>query len=167
VDISNCPDFELLRESTDFLDALATPDGNSFSIIADLAVTYLQADIAIINFVDPDGSLRPGLNDRPAVTSIASRGDGKRHSISASELRNFLDPLNARNSGFDSYAEIPLRSVGGTSFGSLVVLSHEARHASDQQLAVLRNLARLIVEGVELRLAVFRHLHAVGEAFSS
>ena len=167
VDISNCPDFELLRESADFLDALATPDENSFSVIADLAVTYLQADMAIINIVDPDGSLRPGSGDRVVATSIAAREGGKRPSIPASDLRNILDPLNAQKAGFDFYAEIPLRSVGGTSFGSLVVLSHEARDASDQELAVLRNLARLIVEGVELRLAVFRHLHAVREAISS
>ena len=167
VDISNCPDFELLRESTDFLDALAAPDDNSFSIIADLAVTYLQADMAIVNLVDPDGGLRPGSSDRVVATSIAYREGGKRPSISASDHHNLLDPLNARNAGFDFYAEIPLRSAGGTSFGSLVVLSHEARDASDQELAVLRNLARLIVDGVELRLAVFRHLRAVREAISA
>lgn len=167
VDISNCPDFELLRESSDFLNALATPDDNSFSVIADLAVTYLQADVAIINIVDPDGGLRPGSGDRVVATSIALREGGKRPSISASDLRNVLDPLNARNSGFDFYAEIQLRSTGGTSFGSLVVLSSEPRDASDEELAVLRNLARLIVESVELRLAVFSHLHAVREAFSS
>ena len=167
VDISNCPDFELLRESSDFLDALATPDENSFSVIADLAVTYLQADMAIVNLVDPDGGLRPGSGARMVATSIASREGGKRPSIPASDLRNVLDPLNAQNAGFDFYAEIPLRSGGGTSFGSLVVLRHEARDASDQELAVLRNLARLVVEGVELRLAVFRHLRAVREAISA
>ena len=167
VDISNCPDFELLRESSDFLDALATSDNNSFSVIADLAVTYLQADMAIINILDPDGSLRTGSGARMVATFIASREGGERPSISASDLRNLLDPLNARNAGFDFYVEIPLRSAGGTSFGSLVVLSSEARDASDQELAVLRNLARLIVEGVELRLAVFRHLHPVREAISS
>ena len=161
MDISNCPDFELLRESSDFLDAFATSDENSFSIIADLAVTYLQVDMAIVNIADPEGGLRPGSSDRVVATSIASREGGKRPSISASDLHKLLDPLNARNSGFDFYAKIRLRSVGGASFGSLVVLSHEARDASDQELAVLRNLARLIVEGVELRLAIFRHLHPV------
>lgn len=123
--------------------------------------------MAIVNLIDPDGITRPGSSERGVATSIASPEGGKRASISASDLRNLLDPLTARNAGFDFYAEIPLRSVGGARFGSLVVLSREARDASDQDLTILRNLARLIVEGVELRLAVFRHLRAVREAFSS
>ena len=167
MDISNCPDIELLQASTDFLDSLATRAENSFRIVADLAKTYLNADMAIVNIVHPDGILRPDSSDMSAPTSVAFRDGGKSPSVTGSDLHNFVDPLRARDSGFDFYAEIPLRSVEGTKFGSLVVLSREARETGDEELAVLRNLARLIVEGMELRLALFRHLHAVREASRS
>ena len=164
MDIPNCPDIELLQASTDFLDSLATRAENSFRIVADLAKTYLNADMAIVNIVHPDGILRPDSSNMSATTSVAFRDGGKSPSVPGIDLHNFVDPLRARDSGFDFYAEIPLRSAEGTKFGSLVVLSREARETDDEELAVLRNLARLIVEGMELRLALFRHLHAVREA---
>jgi len=167
VDISNCPDAELLQASTDFLNSLATSDENSFRIITDLAKTYLNADMAIVNVVDPEGILHPGSSDMPAATSVAFRDGGKSPSIPESDLHNLIDPLRARDSGFDFFAEIPLRSSEGAKFGSLVVLSREARDVSDEELAVLRNLARLIVERVELRLALLRHLHSVRDACRS
>ena len=167
MDISNCPDIELLQASTDLLDSLAAGTENSFRIIADLAKTYLNADMAIVNIVHPDGILRPDSSNMSATTSVAFRDGGKSPSVPGIDLHNFVDPLRARDSGFDFYAEIPLRSAEGTKFGSLIVLSREARETSDGELAVLRNLARLIVERVELRLALLRHLHSVRDACRS
>lgn len=53
--------------------------------------------------------------------------------------------------GVRFYAGVPLRTPEGFNIGSLCVTDHVARSASQQQMAALADLARLVVDQLELR----------------
>lgn len=142
---------------------LDTPPDGAFDRITRLASLVLEMPIAIVTIVDHDRiwfKSTQGLNgveqiDRePGLCASAILGH-EPWVVENAEVdpRALANPLVAGEFGLRFYAGSPLRTHDGYNLGTLCVIDKEPRHLSDQQLAVLDDLAALVVDALELRLA--------------
>ncbi len=74
----------------------------------------------------------------------------------AVDPRTLANPLVAGDLGLRFYAGIPLTVTGGHNLGTLCVIDREPRDVDEDQLAVLADLAAIVVDELELRLAARR-----------
>ena len=143
-------------------DILDTPPDGSFDRVTRLAAKLLHAPIAIVTIVDHDRiwfksrygieaeeiTRDPGLcasailHDEPWVVEDARR-----------DPRALANPLVAGEFGLQFYAGAPLRTVDGHNLGTLCVIDMEPRVFGDTERSVLADLADIVVDELELRLA--------------
>jgi GAF domain-containing protein len=71
--------------------------------------------------------------------------------------RTLANPLVAGEFGLRFYAGSALRTTGGHNLGTLCVIDREPRELSAEQVGVLDDLAALVVDELELRLAARQH----------
>jgi GAF domain-containing protein len=147
-------------------DVLDTPRDGAFDRITRLASLVLEMPIAIVSIVDHDRiwfKSTEGLDgvdqiDRePGLCASAILGDDAWVIDDAQvDPRTLANPLVAGDFGLRFYAGSPLRTHDGYNLGTLCVIDREPRALSEQQVAVLDDLAALVVDELELRLAVRR-----------
>jgi diguanylate cyclase (GGDEF)-like protein len=145
-------------------DILDTPAEESFDRITRLARLTLQMPIATISLVDRDRQWfksRQGMavdetprnisfcthtieKDEPFVVQDALAHRWLRHS-----------PLVTGETHIRAYVGMPLRTPGGHNIGALCVMDVKAREIGKEQLNVLQDLARLVVDELELRQLAF------------
>jgi sigma-B regulation protein RsbU (phosphoserine phosphatase) len=141
---------------------LDTPSDGAFDRITSLAARLLDVPIAIVSIVDEDRiwfKSAHGLD----VDEI-DRGPG----LCASAILRYeptvipdatLDPVALSNPlvagefGLRFYAAIPLTTSDGHNLGTLCVIDQEPRNLEDRELAILDDLAGLVIHELELRLA--------------
>jgi len=143
-------------------DVLDTPPDGTFDRITRLASTILGTPIAIVSIVDEDRiwfksrfgldvdqiERKPGLcasailQDEPWIVSDA------RH-----DPRTLANPLVASTFGLQFYAGAPLRTHDGYNLGTLCVIDRAPRKVSDDEAQVLVDLAAVVIDELELRLA--------------
>ena len=146
-------------------DILDTPPDGAFDRITALAARLFDVPIAIISLVDTDRiwfkshhgidvqqiERAPGLcasaimQAMPTVLTDA-----------ASDPRSFANPLVAGDFGLRFYAGVPLHTSEGFNLGTLCVIGQKPRDVGDEELATLTDLANLVVDQMDLRLAA-RH----------
>jgi PAS domain S-box-containing protein len=146
-------------------DILDTPPDGAFDRITSLAARLFDVPIAIISLVDTDRiwfkshhgidveqiERAPGLcasaimEVRPTVLTDA-----------AADPRSLANPLVAGEFGLRFYAGVPLKTSDGYNLGTLCVIDRERREVSDTELATLSDLANLVMDQMELRLAARR-----------
>jgi PAS domain S-box-containing protein len=151
-------------------DILDTPPDGAFDRITAMAAKLFSVPISIISLVDTDRiwfkshhgldheqiDRLPGLcasailQDEPWVLEDAQR-----------DIRALANPLVAGEFGLRFYAGVPLRTSDGFNLGTLCVIDREPRQVTDEELAVLGDLAALVMDQMELRLGARR---AVWEA---
>ena len=75
--------------------------------------------------------------------------------------RTLADPLVAGSLGLRFYAGVPLRTQGGHNLGMLTAIDVEPRSLSPRELLILQDLAAVVMDEMELRLAAREvdHLH--------
>jgi phosphoserine phosphatase RsbU/P len=146
-------------------DILDTPPDGAFDRITGLAARLLNGPISVISIVDADRvwfkshygleltqvDRLPGLcasailSDQPWVVEDA-----------ATDPRALRHPLVAGELGVRFYAGAPLVTSDGHSVGTVCVIDQKPRLFADTELAILSDLAALVMDELELRLAARR-----------
>jgi GAF domain-containing protein len=142
---------------------LDTPSDGAFDRITRLASVMLGMPIAIVTIVDHDRiwfKSAEGLSgveqiDRvPGLCASAILGHEAWVIEDAGvDPRTLANPLVAGEFGLRFYAGSPLETHDGYNLGTLCVIDRVPRELSPEQIAVLDDLAALVVDALELRLA--------------
>ena len=152
---------------------LDTPEDGTFDRIAALAARVFDVPIAIVSIVD-EGRIwfkahhglevqeigrDPGLcasailQDNPWIVEDA------RH-----DPRTLANPLVAGEFGLQFYAGMPLTTADGHNLGTICVIDSEPRQVSEGEQETLRDLARIVVDELELRLSALREDERLSQA---
>ncbi|WP_367871764.1 ATP-binding protein [Luteolibacter sp. Populi] len=141
---------------------LDTPPDGSFDGITALAAKLLGVPIALATLVDTDRiwfKSKIGLDveqiDRaPGLCASAILNDAAYIVNNAAlDPRTLANPLVAGEFGLRFYAAAPLQTHDGFNLGTLCVIDREPRQIDEQEVEILRTLAGLIMDQMELRIA--------------
>ncbi|WP_242126069.1 sensor domain-containing diguanylate cyclase [Sphingobium sp. Sx8-8] len=139
---------------------LDTPREPSFDRITDLVRSILGVPISAVSLVDTGrqwfkaiSGLDSGQTPRDiAFCDHTIRDRAPMVVTDALEDARFCDnPLVTGDPNIRSYAGIPLETPDGYNIGSLCAIDTVPRQFDPGQIAILRNLAALVVEQLELR----------------
>ena len=142
------------------LDTAREPE---FDDIVAMAAQACGTPMAYINFIDGDrqwlkAELGVGRREMPSAASLCLRTLGEADLLLAPDLAE--DPNNAEAAlilgppPLRFYAGVPLKTPEGVAVGTLCVIDYRPRRLDDQQLFILRALARTVMVQLELRKAV-------------
>jgi hypothetical protein len=149
-------------------DILDSPPEEAYDRVTRLAARVLNVPIAVVTIVDVDrvwNKSRTGVEvvqvDRN--TSFCTTTDpahGRPWSVpdALEDDRTSRNPLVVGEPHLRSYAAAPLVTHDGHTLGSLCVFDHEPRAFSDTDLETLQDLADVVMNEMELRLASRRAL---------
>jgi len=121
--------------------------------------------IAIVSIVDTDriwfkshhGVDVDQIGREPGLCASAILQDGPwLVADAAADPRTLANPLVAGEFGLRFYAGVPLTTSDGHNLGTLCVLDRKPREVTEEQLSTLRDLASLVMDELELRLAAQR-----------
>jgi sigma-B regulation protein RsbU (phosphoserine phosphatase) len=143
-------------------EVLDTPADGTFDRITALAARLFGVPIAIVSVVDSDRIWFKSKHGLPDVSEIG-RDPGLCASAilqhdpwvvtdAAADPRTLANPLVAGTFGLRFYAGVPLTTKEGHNLGTLCVIDRQPRDVTDADLAVLRDLAALVMDQLELRL---------------
>ncbi len=144
-------------------DILDTPPDGAFDRIAGLAARLLDVPIATVSIVDSDrvwfkatygleGVSQVGRD--PGLCSSAILQDAPYLVADAlTDPRAAENPLVRGELGIRFYAAAPIITAEGHRLGTVNVLDTRAREVTDAELAILRELAGLVMDQLELRLS--------------
>ncbi len=140
----------------------ASPDGG-FERIAALAAQILDAPMAVLSIVDRDLISLVGAHGFGQGVRQVPRDDGLCASVILSDdpyvvSDALTDPRTVDNQFVQEhqirfYAGAPIVTFDGHRLGAVAVMHGEARTASAKELAVLENLAAIVMQQLELRLS--------------
>ena len=146
-------------------DVLDTPPDGTFDRITRLAAQAFDAPISIISIVDHDRiwfKSHHGLDaseigrDPGLCASAICQYEPWLVSDAKLDPRTLDNPLVVGELGLRFYVGVPLTTSAGHNLGTLNVIDVEPREASEVQLSTLRDLAAIVVDELELRLATRR-----------
>lgn len=164
------------KTSTSRMDAvrryeiLDAPRDSSFDRIAALAATIFAVPIGSVTIVDEsrvwflalagaDGVTEVGIE--PGLCASAARQDDTYVVTDAlADPRTLEHPLVRGELGLRFYAAAPIISADGHRLGTVNVIGKEPREVAEGELAMLRDLAAIVMEQLELRLAALRAVRA-------
>ena len=140
---------------------LDTPEDGNFDEITSLAVKIFNVPIAIITLVDTDRiwfkssygldvdeiSRDPGLCSSAIMTDDIYIVEDARK-----DPRTLSNPLVAGLMGLQFYAAAPLRSQAGYNLGTFCIIDKTPRKLDARESSMLRQLSRIVMDQVELRL---------------
>jgi len=141
----------------DILDTAAEP---GFDRITDLVRSILGVPMSAVSLIDANRQWlksRPGLDvdETPRDIAFCDHAIRQRAPLVIDDAREdarFRDnPLVTGDPNIRSYAGIPLETPDGYNVGSLCALDTVPRQFDPAQIAILQNLAALVVEQMELR----------------
>jgi len=135
-----------------------------FDRIARLARVVLRVPVALVSIVDVDRQIfrgRAGLGE-PWATSRETPINQSfcRYAVESGEPLIIDDarvhPLVHDNPSIEllgviAYAGIPLVTKDGQVLGSFCVIDHEARHWTEEEIALLKEMAAMVMTAIELR----------------
>jgi len=143
-------------------DILDTPPDGTFDRITALAARQLGIPVAIVSIVDHDriwfkshhgiDTQQIGRDPGLCASCVLQEGpwlvtDARR------DPRSLANPLVAGDFGLQFYLGVPLRSWDGFNLGTLCVLDWVPRTPTDANVALLTDLAGIVVDELELRLS--------------
>jgi two-component sensor histidine kinase len=141
---------------------LDTPPDGSFDRVTALAARRFGAPISIISIVDHDRiwfKSHHGLDVQqigrdPGLCASAILSSEAHVLLDAStDVRSLANPLVAGDFGLRFYAGVPLETSDGFNLGTLCVIDKMPRPVDQAQIDDLKDLASLVVDQLELRLA--------------
>ena len=154
-------------------DVLDTPADGAFDRITRLASLVLDMPIAIVSLVDHDRIWFKSTQGLDGVQQIDRDPGLCASAILADETwivedarndpRALANPLVAGEFGLQFYAGSALRTQDGYNLGTLCVIDRQPRELTSQQVQVLDDLAALVVDELELRLAARRQARRATE----
>ncbi|MEO8548190.1 MAG: histidine kinase dimerization/phosphoacceptor domain -containing protein [Sphingomicrobium sp.] len=144
---------------------LDTPPDGTFDRVTAMAARRFDAPISIISIVDHDriwfkshhGLEVDEIGRDPGLCASAILSSDAHVLVDAStDPRSLANPLVAGDFGLRFYAGVPLRTSDGYNLGTLCVIDKEPRPVDQGQIDDLKDLASLVVDQLELRLAARR-----------
>ena len=149
-------------------DILDTPPDRAFDRIAAIAATLFKVPIATVCIVDTDriwfkASLGlPGVRqvgrDPGLAASVVLEGKPYVVTHARSDPRTAEHPFVTGEVGVQFYAAAPIITDEGHSLGAVSVMDTEPHEATTEQLAILQDLAAVVMDQLELRLSAMNAL---------
>lgn len=142
-------------------DILDTPPDGAFDRVTSLASRLLDVPVSIISLVDRDriwfkskqGVDASEVAREPGLCASAVLQDAPWLLQDASaDPRSIANSLVAGELGLRFYLGVPLRTWDGHNLGTLCVIDQKPRKASDAEVELLKDLASLVMDQMELRL---------------
>jgi len=142
-------------------EVLDTAPEEAFDRITRLAKTMLDIPIVLVSFVDKDRQWfksRQGTHLREAArqTSFCTHAIKGTNAFIVQDARAdprfATSPLVIKQPFIRFYAGVPLRTSGGHNIGTLCAMDTKVRELTSKQIRMLEDLARLVIDELELRL---------------
>ena len=140
---------------------LDTPPDGAFDNLAAVAAKLFDAPMSVVSIVDTDriwfkahhGLEVDQIGRDPGLCASAIMSDGPWVVTDAgTDPRTLVNPLVAGELGLRFYVGHPLTTRDGYNLGTICVIDTEPREVTEHQTQVLRDLAALVVQQLELRL---------------
>ena len=144
-------------------DVLDTPPDGAFDRITALAARLFDVPISIISIVDHDRiwfKSHHGLDateigrDLGLCASAIFQLEPWLVNDAQVDVRAIDNPLVAGELGLRFYLGVPLTTANGFNLGTLNVIDVEPREVADADVETLKDLAAVVVDELEIRLAV-------------
>jgi sigma-B regulation protein RsbU (phosphoserine phosphatase) len=144
---------------------LDTPPDGAFERITALAARLFGVPISIVSIVDSDriwfkshhGLDVEEIDREPGLcASAVLQGEPWLVNDARSDPRTLANPLVAGELGLQFYAGVPLTTHDGFNLGTLCIIDRQPRELTDAEVASLTDLARVVMDELELRLAARR-----------
>ena len=142
---------------------LDTPPDGAFDRVAVIAAKLFGVPMATVSIVDTDrvwfkASLGlPGVRqvgrDPGLCASVILEGQPYLVSDARSDPRTAGHPLVTGELGLQFYAAAPIITADGHHLGTVSVMDTQPHQATPEQLAILADLAAVVMDQLELRLA--------------
>jgi GAF domain-containing protein len=167
------PDNEDMRlAAVNRYDILDSPPDGAFDRITRLAARIFDVPIATITVVDHDRiwfKSKHGIDaqeigrDPGLCASAVLAFEPWIVNDAATDPRTLENPLVRGELGLRFYAGAPLKTADGYSLGTLNIIDTEPRELSKDDLETLKELAEVVVDELELRLAAIQLNRAAEE----
>jgi sigma-B regulation protein RsbU (phosphoserine phosphatase) len=144
---------------------LDTPPDGAFDRITSLAARLFEVPISIVSIVDADriwfkshhGVDAEQIGRDPGLcASAVLQSEPWMVNDARTDPRTLANPLVAGELGLQFYAGVPLTTHDGYNLGTLCVIDQEPRRLTEAQVASLTDLAQVVMDELELRLAARR-----------
>jgi len=162
------PDNESLRlEAVKRYEILDTPRDGAFDRITFLASKIFNVPISTVTIVDSDriwfksaqGLEAEQIDRDPGLCASAILVDEPWVVEDAKmDPRTLENPLVLGDLGLRFYAGVPLVTGDGYKLGMLNIIDQQPRELSEDELSILQELSKIVVDELELRLAA-RRMH--------
>ncbi|MBD1926156.1 response regulator [Trichocoleus sp. FACHB-90] len=148
---------------------LDTPPDGAFDRITALAARSFNVPISIVTIVDHDriwfkshhGLEVQQIGREPGLCASAILQDEVYTVLDAKvDPRTLANPLVAGEFGLQFYAAAPLLTRDGFRLGTLCVIDYEPREVTEAEMQTLRELAAIVIDELDLRLAAQRTVQA-------
>ena len=147
---------------------LDTPPDGAFDHITAVAADLFKVPIAIVSLVDHDriwfkskyGLDAQQLDREPGLCASAILSPEVYHVRDAiQDVRTLANPLVAGEFGLRFYAAAPLRTHDGFNLGTVCIIDKQPRDLAPAETGMLKKLAALVMDQMELRLAEIGRAH--------
>jgi hypothetical protein len=154
-------------------DILDTPPDGAFDRLTSIAARLFNVPIAIVSLVDEDriwfkshhGLETQQIPRSPGLCASAIMSDGPYVLEDArSDPHALSNPLVAGDFGLRFYCGVPLTTPDGYGLGTLCVIDREPREVTPDELIILKDLAGIVIDEMELRRST---LHSIAELESA
>jgi signal transduction histidine kinase len=164
------PSFEAERlKAVGRYDILDTPPDGAFDRITNLAARFFKVPISIVSIVDHDriwfkshlGVEVKQIGREPGLCASAILQD-EAYIVKDARVdpRTLANPLVAGEFGLQFYAAAPLITKDGFRLGTLCVIDYKPRDITEAEKATLQDLAAIVMDELELRLAAKKAVDA-------
>ncbi len=154
-------------ESLRRYDVAEAPTDGSFDLVASLAARVFDVPIAVVSIVDEDRiwfKAKHGLDvaeiprDPGLCASAILRDDPLVIPDARLDPVALTNPLVAGDLGLRFYAGAPLTTADGHNLGTMAIIDRQPREVTRADVALLEDLAQLVMNDLELRLSARRAL---------
>lgn len=152
---------------------LDTPPEGAFNRVAELAVKIFKVPIALISLVDKDRVFFKANIGMSGVRSVARGESLCSLAVLQSEPTVFenaeeepcllANPLVAGSFGLKFYAGAPLITSDGYNIGTICLVDKHTRKFTDGERAMLRDLAAIVMDEIEIRISSIKAIEAKSE----
>lgn len=157
------PDDKSRVEALKRYQILGTPPEQTFDNIARLATQIFDLPVSLISFIDTENVFLKSnmgveeIRNSPRSNSICAMALGTGEVTVVEDIPNLnqqlmTDPLLVAEMGFKFYAGAPLITHDGFTIGTICVIGRETRSFSAKETEMLKGLARIVMDEIELRL---------------
>ncbi len=154
---------------------LDTPPDGAFERITALASKIFNVPIAIISLVDKDRIWFKSHHGLPGVEQIDREPGLCASAILSEEVylvenarkdpRTLTNPLVCGDFGLQFYAAAPLQTIDGYNLGTICIIDKKQRFISEEQKTYLEDLAAIVIDEMELRLAAKKAIKALKQSY--